>query len=353
MLQEDLQTAGLTEYDSSLAQMQDSAHGLLDIVNDMLDLSQVETGKIEFFLENTSIPTLIQEIKPIVYTALQKNNNTLAISIAPNIDVIYTDPARVRQTLRYLLTNASKFTKDSVITLEVKPSPDDMIQFSVTVEKANILASQLKKLFQSFSKTNDVDVARQYGNTGLEFYLTRRFCEMLGGGIAIESHEEKNTIVFSISLPTKTISGSKKTAFTPMFSEVSHFGKSTILIIDSTPYTHKKIQDILGQEGFTVLHAFNAEEGLKLAKSHKPAPVVLDIPEVITIDIMAPATMDSWAVLSALRSERHLAKTPVIVISNISKENLGLTLKGVTYLPKSTNVDMLVEKIRNFLPETV
>lgn len=353
ILQEDLQNAGLTEHNVNINKIVDSARHLLDIINDMLDLSLIEVGNVELFLETVPVKKLIQDAQTAISPILQENSNALQIIIAPNVNTLFTDPVRVRQSLVTLLSNAAKLSKNSVVTLEAKLSPEDnnFLQLSVKIQSAEITLPQLKKLFQAFSEADNADTARKYGNLGLGLYLTRRFCEMLGGGITLESQDD-NSATFSMILPLKTVPGSKQTIFAPKFSEVSNIGKNTILIIDESANVHRKIQEILGQVGLNVLHAFNAEEGLKLARLHKPATIVLDIPDVITIDIMMPAKMDSWAVLSAIKSEPSLANTPVIILSGISKENLGFALKGVVYVSKPVDIDALADKITNMLPKT-
>ncbi|MBS0653258.1 MAG: hypothetical protein JSR39_06990 [Verrucomicrobia bacterium] len=203
MLMEDAVDAGQKTTIDDLSKVIGAAKHLLSLINDVLDLSKIESGKLDLFLEDVNIPDLAKDIEMIIGQLIIKNNNTLTVSVDPGLSMIYTDLVRVRQCLLNLLSNASKFTKNGKITLEIKPvlrNTEKWIQFTVSDTGIGIPPEKLNLLFQAFSQT-DASTTRQYGGTGLGLYLTKMFCTMLGGEISVNSEFGKGS-VFTILLPT-------------------------------------------------------------------------------------------------------------------------------------------------------
>jgi len=352
MLQEDMQSSQPQDKNNSyVLKIIDSAKYLLDMTNNVSDLSKIENGKMDLYLEDVLLDTLLNDLQLMVSSALSKSNKTFTIiyNTSENDQIkMHTDPIRVKYSLFNFITNIAKMTHQNSIELEVQPIVDNsrQIKFALKNISNKISTEQLEKFFRTFSQ--NANFAHQYGAIGLSLYLARRFAEILGGGITVESHNN-DTAVFSMIIPTHTTStfteGIKAT-----FSEVSSYNEKTVLIIDSSPATHRELQSMLGKEQFSVLHAFNCDEGIKLARLNKPGVIVLDIPELMTLDMSAPLALDGWAALSALKSEPTIAKIPTIVMSNVSENNLGFTLGAVDYIGKPVNISLLSEKIKHFTP---
>lgn len=337
MLQEDAESTGLENYNTHLKTVIDSAKQLMTLVNDVLDLSNIETNKMEFFLEDIHVKTLAEEMEISIAPLMKKNNNTFKLFIAPHVDVIHTDALRVRQSLLALVSNANKYTKGGTITLEIKPllhNDTQMLKFMVTDTGSGKNPIQTEILSQVFS----------HNKSSLGLHLTKEFCEMLGGWITAESAKVKGS-AFSIVLPIKATPGIISTTHSAKLSEISKFKGKTALIIDDTRWLYHEIEHALKIKGFTLLHAFDGEEGLKLAKISRPDVIVLDVPNVITLDETRPL-MDSWAMLSTLKTDLALSKIPVIVMTTLSKENMGFNLTAVHYLHKPINVESLISKIK-------
>ncbi len=203
MLMEDAVDAGQKSTIDDLSKVIGAAKHLLSLINDVLDLSKIESGKLDLFLEDVNIPDLAKDIEMIIGQLIAKNNNTFTMTIDPELNMIFTDLVRVRQCLLNLLSNASKFTKNGKITLDIKPvlrNTEKWIQFTVSDTGIGIPAEKLNLLFQAFSQT-DASTTRQYGGTGLGLYLTKTFCTMLGGEISVKSESGKGS-AFTILLPT-------------------------------------------------------------------------------------------------------------------------------------------------------
>jgi len=345
MLLEEMEDAGVKEYSSDLNKVISSANHLLSLINDVLDLSKVEASKMDLFLEEVEIATLVTELKFICSPLIKKNKNTFEIIVAKSLSTMYTDVVRIRQSLLNLLSNASKFTKEGVITLDVKPlqaNNKEWVRFSIRDTGIGIPPEKLKLLFQAFTQV-DSSTTRQYGGTGLGLYLTKIFTTMLGGRITVESEKGKGTC-FSLILPIKSITGISKAEISHnsyTATEIAVKGDAqTILIIDDEPLIHQEVQKRLEQSGYRVLHAFSGEEGISLARKCKP--------DLITLDILMPV-MDGWSTLSALKSEPNTANIPVILITVISDVDIGYAIGAVDYLQKPIEQKSFIEKIKSVL----
>ncbi len=344
ILKEDAIEAGDKNYIADLEKITGSAKHLLTLINDVLDLSKIEAGKIDVYLEDVKIKDLVQELELIIGSMIKKNNNTFKLVIAPNMGIMHTDVVRVRQCLLNLLSNASKFTTNGTITLDIKPiAADDQewIEFSISDTGAGIPDEILDKLFMAFTQA-DASTTRRYGGTGLGLFLTKRFTEMLGGTISVKSVIGKGS-VFTIRLPKTSVIGIQKEKFAPLQdnkeNKVNH-SKKIILVIDDDVAFHEAMQNFLEESEYVVMHAFNGKEGLTVAEENTP--------DVIVLDIIMPV-MDGWSTLAALKANPRLAKVPVIVVSIVDEKELGFALGAIDYIHKPFDNKVLTEKIRQFL----
>lgn len=321
-----------------------SAKHLLSLINDVLDLSKIEAGKMEVFLEEVHIKDMLKDLESIIAPMIEKNNNKFECVIDPGVDTAFTDLVRSRQCLLNLLSNASKFTKEGLIRLTVKPilkDKSEFIEFSVSDTGVGIPENQLGALFKAFSQT-DASTTRQYGGTGLGLYLTKLFCDMLGGIISVKSEFGKGS-TFNLLLPKKSVYPKKKTGLNENsnIKSTSEEGK-TVLVIDDDPSVHKEIESVLDKAGFTVLHAYNGESGLQIAR--------LKMPQVIILDILMPGT-DGWTILSFLKSDELVSHIPVIILTIVSEADLGYALGAVDFIRKPLEPKLLVEKINQLNPD--
>ncbi len=344
ILQEDAEELGDKNFVTDLEKITSSAKHLLTLINDVLDLSKIEAGKLDLFLEDMHVKDLVKELEPIISSLIHKNNNTFNSSIAPDVDMMHTDVVRVRQCLLNLLSNASKFTSNGTITLDVKSiSQDqkDFIQFSVIDTGTGISEETLDKLFAAFTQA-DASTTRKYGGTGLGLFLTKRFSEMLGGSITVESVCGKGS-TFILRLPKLSSIGLEKEKYIPApqdkQKEVNH-SKKIVLVIDDDISFHDELQKFLDASDNVLIHAFNGKEGLALAETNRP--------DVIVLDIIMPI-MDGWSTLAALKANPLLAKIPVIVVSIVDEKELGFALGAIDYVHKPINNKNLTDKIRQFL----
>ena len=202
MLAEDASDRGQKGFIPDLQKIRASGKHLLELINDILDLSKIEAGKVELFPETFNIKDLIEEVASTVQPLIVKNSNVLAINCADNLGAMYADITKVRQILFNLLSNACKFTELGTITLDaVQDYSEGAVWLSVSVIDTGIgmTEEQMGKLFQPFSQA-DIQTTRKFGGTGLGLAITRQFCEMMGGDIKVRSEFGRGT-AFTVRLP--------------------------------------------------------------------------------------------------------------------------------------------------------
>jgi PAS domain S-box-containing protein len=190
------------EISTDLTKINTAAHNLLEFINNVLDLSKIEAGKVEFYMENFDIYILSTSLMEMMIPLAKKNNNTISLICSKGIGKMYSDYAKVRQSILNLLSNACKFTKNGTIILEVS---EEIIQkkshilFAVKDTGAGIEKKKLKKLFKPYGQA-DASIASAYGGTGLGLTITKSFCEMLQGKIKVQSKFKEGS-VFTLMLP--------------------------------------------------------------------------------------------------------------------------------------------------------
>jgi signal transduction histidine kinase len=206
MLVEDFEDRGLDEFIPDLYKIRASGRHLLSLINDILDLSKIEAGRMELYLETFDVARLIQDVVNTVMPLVEKNANVLQVHCGDNLGTMHADQTKVRQGLFNLLSNAAKFTEAGTITLEVERESHehmDWLCFSVSDTGIGIAPEQMGKLFQAFSQAY-VSATHQYGGTGLGLAITKVFCTMMGGDIQVESQPGVGS-TFTLRLPAKVV----------------------------------------------------------------------------------------------------------------------------------------------------
>lgn len=207
LLQEDATDLGVEEdFTSDLEIINTSGRHLLELINDILDLSKIEAGKMTLYPETFEVLPLIKNLVSTIKPTIEKNGSSLEIDCDGELGTMYQDQTRVRQVLLNLLSNASKFTKNGKITLKIRREkdavasiPGEIITFVVKDTGIGMTESQLKQLFKPFTQ-GDASTTKKYGGTGLGLAITRHFCQMMGGDIDVQSEFEVGS-TFTVWLP--------------------------------------------------------------------------------------------------------------------------------------------------------
>jgi two-component system, NtrC family, sensor kinase len=323
-----------------LRRVQRAGTHLLGLINQVLDLSKIEAGKLELSPDWVNLAPLINEVVDTGRSLAEQNNNRLVVKCQENLGSLTVDPMRLRQILLNLLSNACKFTKQGEVTLLARKVIDqgNWIEFAVSDTGIGMTPEQQAKLFEEFTQA-DSSTARQYGGTGLGLAITRKLARMMGGDVTLTSEAGKGS-TFTVRLPAST----EVSAGDPISSDRGRATRADcILVIDDDATARELISDHLKAEGLSVVTAAGGMEGLKLAKELQPT--------AITLDVMMP-DLDGWSVLAALRQNPELADIPVIMVTIVDEHRRGIALGAAGYLTKPIDRERLHRLIRRFQAPT-
>ncbi len=334
MLEEDAVERGQSETQEDLQKICAAGRHLLALINDVLDLSKIEAGKFELYLEAVDVPTVVRDVATTVEPLIARNGNHLVVECASGLGSIHSDLTRIRQILLNLLSNASKFTEGGEIVLRVFREAG-WVTLQVSDAGIGMTAEQIDRLFVPFSQAES-STARKYGGTGLGLAITRRFCELMGGEITVASEPGKGS-TFTVRLPED--SAPEAASPDPAFDASGSAG--TVLVIDDDPSARTITGRVLGREGYRIIEAAGGEAGLQLAREFHP--------DLITLDILMPG-MDGWTVLSELKADPALAGIPVILQTITEDRNMGFALGASEYLTKPIERDRLAAVVKRYVP---
>ena len=355
MLQEDAEEEGLDHLVPDLDKIREAGRHLLDLINSVLDLSKVEAGKMELYLERVQVSSLVSQAESTIRPLIEKNGNALEVVLDEDLGEMQTDITKIRQSLFNLLSNAAKFTENGKVRLEVHRrilDGRDWIEFQVSDTGIGLTPEQKANLFQPFTQA-DASTTRKFGGTGLGLTITKEFCELMGGQITFDSEIGKGS-TFTLHVPADPdadgqideepadADGRVATSRSPLDAAED---APLVLVIDDDPVVHEIMSRSLARRGFRVTGTRNGMDGLRLARELRPA--------AITLDVLMPE-MDGWSVLSALKSDPELAAIPVVMLTIVDNKPLAYSLGAAEYLAKPLDRDRIARvlgKITATTPE--
>jgi CheY-like chemotaxis protein/nitrogen-specific signal transduction histidine kinase len=318
-----------------------AARHLLALINEILDLSKIEAGKMELHLESFPVAPVVEDVIKTIQPLADKAGNELALHCPADIGTMRADQTRVRQALLNLLSNANKFTergKVSVSVRRVEEHDGKHIEMTVMDTGIGMTPEQVSRLFQEFVQA-DASTTRRYGGTGLGLVISRRFCQMMGGDITVVSEAGKGS-TFTIRLPAEVHAPQP-------IPVVSRAGARhavvpspiapDVLIVDDDPTVRSVTERYLTREGFSVVTADGGREGLRLARELHPA--------AMTLDVVMP-DLDGWTVLSALKGDPELSDIRVILMTILDEKNRGYALGAADYMVKPVDRERLGTVLR-------
>ena len=336
MLHEDAHDLKRDEELEPLERVLRAAHHLLELINDILDLSKIEAGRMDIHIETFAITPLVDDVIATIRPVANKNGNEVIVHCPADIGQMHADQTRLRQALLNLVSNASKFTEHGSVTVDVARVVTrgvEEITMAVSDTGIGLSAEQMGRLFQEFVQA-DASTTRKYGGTGLGLAISRRFCQMMGGEITVESQLGKGS-TFTIRLPAM-IEAAKPLPIIrrvrPERSSMQPVKGSLILVIDDDQTVREVMARHLEREGFVVRTAAGGEEGLELAHQLHPA--------AITLDINMPG-LDGWTVLAAIKGDPQLADIPVVLVTIEDNRSRGYSLGAAEYMTKPIDRERL------------
>jgi signal transduction histidine kinase/DNA-binding response OmpR family regulator len=342
ILVEDAADRGDTASVGDLQKIQGAGKHLLELINGILDLSKIEAGRMDVYLEQIYLAKLVEDVRTIVEPLVKKNGNALLIRCPPDIGSMRTDLTKLKQSLINLLSNAAKFTQNGTVTLAVSREQASAgparFTFHVSDTGIGMNEEQLGRLFQAFTQA-DSSTTRHYGGTGLGLTITRHFAAMLGGTIQVTSKAGEGSS-FIMTLPDQPLAAAAPVTPALSASAPAEGGTGlTVLVVDDDPAVHDLLTATLTKENYRLLHARDGAEALEILRKTPP--------DIVTLDVMMPK-VDGWSVLGMMKSDPALDHIPVIMVTIVDDRNLGYSLGASEFMTKPIDRARLLALVRRF-----
>jgi signal transduction histidine kinase/CheY-like chemotaxis protein len=350
ILQEEADEAQHPEFIPDLQKIRSAGKHLLHLINDILDLSKIEAGKVDLFLETFVVENLVADVSGMIEPIIRKNGNTFTVRCAPDVGQMDADATRVSQCLFNLLSNASKFAQSGSVTLEIdsiEHAGEQAVRFRVIDTGIGMTPEQMSALFKPFTQA-DASTTRHFGGTGLGLAITRRFCELMGGTVSVESTHGKGS-TFTMIIPRQVqprsldVERTARESLPPSSKGRNQTSRGTVLTIDDDPAVLELLERCLTKEGYHVVAAKSGAEGLRLAAELRPS--------AITLDVVMPE-MDGWQVLRSLKTHPELSKTPVVIVTMTDDMAQGFALGAADFMVKPIDRARLLSVVERIKPQS-
>lgn len=366
LLQEESEDRKLDDFIPDLQRIRAAGKHLLELVNSLLDLSKIEAGKMELFLETFDVESLVRDVATTVQPLVEKGNNELVVDTS-NLSTMHNDMTKIRQVLFNLLSNACKFTRDGTIQLNVS-QVEDCVRFEIVDTGIGMNEEQTARLFQPFMQA-DASTTRKFGGTGLGLAIIKRFSDLMDGDVTVSSEPDVGT-TFVVSLPraihaaelrddvsviddddsdpsvrdtrkpSRTSPKTPSKILAPIKDSKNH--KKVVLVIDDDATVRDVMMRVLLAEDIRPITASDGMEGLEIAKQVRP--------DLIVLDVLMPR-VDGWSILGILKADPDLADIPVIMQTIRDDRDMAFMLGATDYVVKPVERERLVTTIQKHLGE--
>jgi len=342
LLAEEAEDEGLDSMQDDLSKINDSGKHLLGLINDILDLSKIEAGKLELFLSEFEISSVMSVMQSVGEPLAAKNNNQLVINSSVEGSV-YGDETRLRQCLLNLMSNGCKFSENGVVSLtaqNVLVSGEEWLSFEVSDTGIGMSPEQLDKVFAEFTQAEGNTTAK-FGGTGLGLSITKQLVEMMGGSVSVESTVGKGS-TFQLRVPKHVkelvdIIEEVEASEPAQAWDDAKPGRKKVLVIDDDKNVHELVKRNFGAE-FSMMFAESGDQGIKLLREHRP--------DAILLDIQMPGR-DGWSVLSEIKNDPTLRDLPVIIISMLEDDRQAEALGAAAHMTKPIDRQLLLDQIHS------
>ncbi len=341
MLMEDAQDDGNEDAAEDLGKIRSAGQHLLALINDVLDISKIEAGKMSVHLERFAITGMVGEVVSTIDALVKKNGNELDVRADPELGEMNADITKVRQALFNLLSNAAKFTHEGRIRLQVEVEEvggEEWVRMAVSDSGIGIPQEKLERVFDEFSQADET-TTRDYGGTGLGLPISRRFCQMMGGDLTVDSVVGQGS-TFTIHLPREGRESAEDAAEREAPAVTAGAGEErTVLVVDDDANARELLRRTLQGAGVRVVAAGDGAEALELARSLRPS--------AITLDVLMPG-MDGWDVLRELKEDERTRQIPVVMVTMTDDSELGYALGATDFLTKPVQRSQLVQLLERY-----
>ena len=336
MLQEEIADGtGGSEIGRDVGRIENNARHLLGLINDVLDLSKIESGKMEVYLETFEVEPLLRDVVAGVGGLVGQKGNRLDLRLAPGLGALRSDATKLRQILLNLVGNAAKFTENGTVTLEASRGRGgdgaERLRFAVSDTGIGMTPEQVSRLFQRFSQA-DASTTRRFGGTGLGLSLIKAFADMLGAEVGVESVPGRGS-TFTVLIPVEAAPAAapRPEAGAAGDAAPAEAGpRDLVLVIDDDADQRVLLERLLRREGFAVHAAADGCSGLDAARRLRPRAILLDV---------TMPGLDGWSVLSALKADPALAETPVVMVTSLDQRRLAASLGAADFMLKPVRRD--------------
>ncbi|MFC4269967.1 response regulator [Sneathiella chungangensis] len=341
MLEEDAIDDGDEDLIEPLQRISRAGKHLLKLINDILDLSKIEAGKMELHVEKFDLASVVRECVDMAEPLTTPNNNRIEVTLPDNLPQMVSDVTRVRQVIFNLVSNACKFTENGTVGITVHQDTDGSVEIAVSDTGIGMTPEQLERLFSDFSQA-DSSTTRKYGGTGLGLAISQRFCRMMGGDVTVESVPGTGSVFrvrLPLEIPARLETEEIDSELLPRLSVSGDPGSDVVLVVDDDPVARDILRKFLETEGYAVATASNGEEGLVQARKLRPA--------LITLDVVMPGK-DGWSLLQDLKDDAELREIPVLMVSIVDDKHKGFSLGVADYMTKPVDRKRLLTLLERY-----
>ena len=339
MLYEDCEDLGYDDLLPDLKKITSSGTHLLSLINNILDLSKIEAGKMELFVTSFEIENMIQTIKDVSEPLAAKNDNGFVINLDGAMGSMSQDETKLRQCITNFLSNGFKFTKNGTVTLDVKSrmiDDEEFIDFAVIDTGAGMSPEGVAKVFEEYTQA-ERSTSANYGGTGLGLPISKKFAEMMGGDVVVTSEEGVGS-TFTMSVPRECPEYSEDEVDANVINLDDQ--DNLVVLVDDDVAMHDLIKRTISKLNLTLLGATNSEKGMELIREVKP--------KLILLDVLMPGR-DGWSLLKECKTDQDLKSIPVIMISQLNQSNLASSLGANDYLTKPIDRTHFINTVKRVL----
>ena len=339
MLSEDCEDLGYDDLLPDLKKITSAGTHLLSLINNILDISKIESGKMELYITSFEIEDVVDVIKDISAPLVSKNNNAFQCNIQDGIGAMRQDETKLRQCLSNLLSNAAKFTEAGTVTLEVDASLEkeiEMVSFKVIDTGEGMSEAGVGKVFEVYTQA-ERSTSAKHGGTGLGLPLSREMAQMMGGDITLTSELGVGS-VFTLKLPRDCPQDEHEVSDSVL--EGIDDDEKLVVLIDDDVTMHDLIKRTLNKIGLTLVGATDSEKGMQMVRETKP--------KLLLLDVLMPGR-DGWSILRECKSDPELKDMPVIMVSQLNQDTLANSLGADDYITKPIDRELFLKTIKNIL----
>jgi signal transduction histidine kinase/CheY-like chemotaxis protein len=340
MLAEDCEDLGYDDLLPDLKKITSAGSHLLSLINNILDISKIEAGRMELYLTSFEIEGMVDTIKDVTGPLAASNDNGFKVNLQDALGSMTQDETKIRQCLTNFLSNGFKFTSNGTVTLDVDTFVEEdieMIRFAVTDTGEGMSEEGLGKVFREYEQA-ERSTSAKHGGTGLGLPITKKLAEMMGGDVIVTSELGVGS-VFTLYVPRECPQDYDEVEGGNSIDKLTEEEKIVVLIDDDVAM-HDLIRRTLSKIGLKLVGAVDSEKGMQIVREMKP--------KLLLLDVLMPGR-DGWSILKECKSDPELKDMPVVMVSQLSQDVLSQSLGADDYLTKPINRDLFLETVSRLI----